>query len=203
MFGLPEMPIIKPGLNGFLGDQIRGFGFTHDGSFDSIFRFLSTIAFAQGPGNATGIPNTPAGDLLRRQLEAFELAFDSNLAPIVGQQITLTHGSAAVVSPRLDLLMSRASVGECDLVAKADVAGHELGFVYLGAGKFMGNRQDLPPISSAALRALSSVLGLEITYTCAPPGSGIRIGIDRDEDGFLDGDEQDAGSDPADPASTP
>ena len=30
----------------------------------------------------------------------------------------------------------------------------------------------------------------------------MRIGIDRDEDGVLDGDEEDAGSDPADAAST-
>jgi len=36
-----------------------------------------------------------------------------------------------------------------------------------------------------------------------PPGSGIRIGIDRDLDGFYDRDELDAGSDPADPASRP
>ena len=36
-----------------------------------------------------------------------------------------------------------------------------------------------------------------------PPGSGMRAGIDRDEDGFLDRDELDAGSDPADPLSTP
>lgn len=29
----------------------------------------------------------------------------------------------------------------------------------------------------------------EITYTCVPPGSGLRIGLDRDEDGILDGDD--------------
>jgi hypothetical protein len=28
-----------------------------------------------------------------------------------------------------------------------------------------------------------------LTYTCTPPGSGQRIGIDRDLDGVLDGDE--------------
>lgn len=203
MFGLPDMPIVKPGLNDFLGDQIRGFGFTHEGTFDTIFRFLSTVAFSQGPGNETGIPDTPAGDVIRRQLEAYELAFDSNLAPIVGQQVTLSHGNAAAAGPRLDLLVSRANLGECDLVAKAEIAGQELGFVYLGAGKFMSNRQSLPPFSGAALRALSGLLWFDVTYTCAPPGSGVRSGIDRDGDGFLDGDEQDAGSDPADPASTP
>ena len=30
----------------------------------------------------------------------------------------------------------------------------------------------------------------EITFTCVPPGSGVRIGIDRDEDGILDADER-------------
>src|SRR5690606_24610929 len=42
-----------------------------------------------------------------------------------------------------------------------------------------------------------------LTYTCMPPGSGARAGIDRDEDGYLDRDELDAGSDPADPNSIP
>ncbi len=36
-----------------------------------------------------------------------------------------------------------------------------------------------------------------------PPGSGRRIGVDRDEDGFFDRNELDAGTDPADPASLP
>lgn len=38
-------------------------------------------------------------------------------------------------------------------------------------------------------------------YTCVPPGSGQRFGVDRD--GFWDGDERDAHADPADPDSTP
>jgi hypothetical protein len=29
----------------------------------------------------------------------------------------------------------------------------------------------------------------ELTFTCVPPGSGIRIGIDRNEDGVFDADE--------------
>ncbi len=41
-------------------------------------------------------------------------------------------------------------------------------------------------------------MGQELTYTCVPPGSGVRIGIDRDEDGFPDRTEIEAGSDPAD-----
>jgi hypothetical protein len=36
-----------------------------------------------------------------------------------------------------------------------------------------------------------------------PPGSGFRIGIDRDGDGYANRDELLWGSDPADPSSTP
>jgi hypothetical protein len=31
------------------------------------------------------------------------------------------------------------------------------------------------PLSDSALRALAAVAGQEVTYTCAPPGSGARI----------------------------
>lgn len=52
-----------------------------------------------------------------------------------------------------------------------------------------------------ARRALARRGGQEVTYARTPPGSGVRLGIDRDGDGALDGDERDAGTDPADPAS--
>ncbi|MBX7197142.1 MAG: hypothetical protein K1X94_34150, partial [Sandaracinaceae bacterium] len=50
-------------------------------------------------------------------------------------------------------------------------------------------------VTDAALRAIGRVGS--ITYTCAPPGSGVRMAIERDEDGALDGDERDAATDPA------
>jgi hypothetical protein len=45
--------------------------------------------------------------------------------------------------------------------------------------------------------------GAEITFTAVLPGEQIRLGIDRDEDGFRDRDEIDVGADPEDPGSTP
>ena len=185
------------------GDQIRGFGFLHDGSVDTVFRFMSTVGFAASPANPGGFPMTAAGNILRRNVEAFVLAYDSNLQPVVGQQTTLTGANAPVVGPRIDLLRARASLGDCDLVAKSRLGEHELGFTSVGGQSFQSNRQAWPALSDVALRALASVLGLEVTYTCTPPGSGVRLGIDRDGDGALDGDEEDAGSNPADPASTP
>ena len=45
--------------------------------------------------------------------------------------------------------------------------------------------------------------GQALTYTAVPPGGSLRAGVDRDEDGYFDRDEIDAGSDPADPLSIP
>jgi YVTN family beta-propeller protein len=205
MFGNPENPGFTPGDNDFQGDQVRGFGFTHDGDIDTLFRFHHGITFSilvTGVGNG-GLLTGPAGELQRRQIEAFLLAFPTNLAPIVGQQITLTASSAAAVVSRVELLRQRADAGECDLIAKTEVADVEVGFLYVGSGLFKSDRHALPPISNAVLQFLATHGGRSVTYTCVPPGSGERIGVDRDGDGFWDGDERDAHTDPADPTSKP
>jgi YVTN family beta-propeller protein len=205
MHGNPEASGALGGDHDFKGDQVRGFGFLHDGSVDTVFRFHQGPSFSEvitGVGNG-GLLIGPAGDVQRRKLEAFVLAFPTNLAPIVGQQITLTASSSAAVVSRVDLLRQRADVGECELVAKTEVGGVEAGFVYVGSGLFKSDRQALPPINEATLRFFATHLGRSLTYTCVPPGSGERIGVDRDGDGFWDGDERDAHTDPADPTSTP
>jgi hypothetical protein len=205
MFGNPENPGFPGGDNSFQGEQVRGFGLLHDGSVDTVFRFVHGVSFSEsfnGPGN-NGIPDGPAGDVQRRQLEAFLLAFPTNLAPVVGQQTTLTKNNAAVVGARINLLIDRARAGECDLVVKSGSSQGEKGYLFdVASGLFVGNRRRDAPLSDASLRQRALQKGGELTYTCTPPGSGIRAGIDRDEDGVLDGDEVDAGSDPANPTRT-
>jgi hypothetical protein len=185
-----------------MGDQVRGIGFNSDGSIPTMFLFNSGFDFHE-LFNPAGIPLTPAGTQAKRDMEEFMLAFDSNLAPIVGQQVTLTVVNQAIVGPRINLLTARADAGECDLVAKGRLAGIEVGYLYRGNGLFAGDRQALALVPALVLRTLVSTIGDVLTYTCTPPGSGVRIGIDRDLDGFLDGDERTAGSDPANPNSTP
>jgi hypothetical protein len=53
-------------------------------------------------------------------------------------------------------------------------------------------------MSLQTVRALA-VSARPQTFTCAPPGSGYRAGIDRDQDGVFDFDEVLAGTDPAAP----
>jgi DNA-binding beta-propeller fold protein YncE len=203
MFGFAPVPGLILDPTPFMGDQVRGFGFLHDGSVDTTFRFHRTIVFSENPFNAEGFPISPAGDEEIRNVESFLMAFPSNMAPIVGQQVTLTAENKAVAGPRIDLLMSRASVGECDLIAKYQLGSLGIGFLYVGGGEFLTDREVVPAIPDSVVRSFASLPGGSMTYTCVPPGSGVRMGIDRDEDGALDGDELDAGSDPTDPDSVP
>lgn len=183
MFGFPGMPFFTTPDTGNTGNQIRGFGYLHDGSIDTVFHFLSAVLFAPTP--EVGFPvDNPEGT--KRDVEQFMLAFDSDIAPIVGQQITLTKTNAAVAGPRIDLLQARAAtpftsktlggtVTECELVAKLSLAGSPKGFLYnAGSDAFVpsGSGVNLP---DALFRALALISGQEITFTCVPPGSGSRI----------------------------
>jgi hypothetical protein len=103
---------------------------------------------------------------------------------------------------RLDTLTAQADSGACNVIAKGRVGGTPRGWLYQGAGQWKSDRQADPLIATASLLALAGP-GSEVTITGVPVGSGTRMGIDRDRDGFLDGDELIAGSDPGNPASTP
>lgn len=187
MFGMAASPFILNGDNAHKGDQIRGFGFLHDGSIDTLFRFVRADVF-QAQGVSFGFQN----DTERRDVEAFMLAFPSDLAPIVGQQITLTNSNGLTVGPRIDLFNARAaaSPSECDVIAKGFVNGEKRGWVRNNAnGLFKSDKAAEAEISDAALRALVDTSGEVLTYTAVPPGSGTRMGIDRDEDTILDWDD--------------
>ncbi|MFT4571242.1 MAG: cysteine-rich repeat protein [Candidatus Binatia bacterium] len=202
MFGMPAVSFFNSGDNAHKGDQVRGFGFIHDGSVDTLFRFHEATVFNQSITNPNGILNNATGDITRRDLEAFMFEFPSNHAPVVGQQITRAAGASTALDTRITLLIARADAGECDLSVKGTVSGEARGYRRQG-GAFVSDRSADATLSDATLRALANTAGQELTYTCTPVGSGQRIGIDRDLDTFLDRDELDAGSDPADPISIP
>jgi DNA-binding beta-propeller fold protein YncE len=183
MFGTPAVSFFSAADSGPTGNQIRGFGFLNDGSTDTVFRFLSAVAF--NPTANSGFPQTNP-DATRRDVEQYLLAFDSDLAPIVGQQVTLTGANSAVAGPRIDLLIQRAAapftskvlngaVTECDLVAHVVQNGRIVGYLYdPGAANFVPDDRSAP-LSDASLRALAATTGQEVTYTAATPGSGQRI----------------------------
>jgi DNA-binding beta-propeller fold protein YncE len=210
---IPELNPVVP--------AVRGFGFTHDGSLGSLEHFFMSFVFLKfttpvplpngnlAPPNPYGIPFqdpatgqlAPEGFVLRHEIVSFLLAYDSNLAPIVGQQVTLTSQDRGTANARIDLLEARANAGECDLVVKGHFLNQDVGWLYTN-GAFQFSYSSVPPLGDQLLRGLASDW-LPLTYTCVPPGEGARVALDRDGDGWADGDELAAGSNPADPNSTP
>lgn len=185
-FGSPAIPFATAPATGFLGDQIRGYGFVHDGTVDMLAHFFTVRVFQ--PTLNSGFPLFNP-DATRRDVSDYMHAFDNDLAPIVGQQVTLTSTNAAGANPRINLLIQRAkapfvskelggNVTECDLVAHVAESGNRRGyFLDVASGSFVA--ADGSSRSDAALRALATVPGQEVTYTCTPPGSGQRIASTR------------------------
>ena len=173
MFGMADVPFFNTGNNAHQGDQIRGFGFLHDGSTDSLLRFFNASAF-----------QFPGGDAQRKQVEQFMYAFDSNLKPIVGQQITLDSTSNTAAHNRADLLLTRAVAGDSDVVIKANIDGNQRGaWRPQGTnGNFIFDGTDLGSQPEATIRNDILAAGESLTYTAVPTGDGERIGIDRDAD---------------------
>ncbi|MEO8606182.1 MAG: hypothetical protein ABI629_26660, partial [bacterium] len=189
MFGLPSGVLNGTGN---LGNQVRGFGILHDGSIPTVQNFLNASVFA-------------LSQTQRNQLQDFVLAFDTGLKPAVGQQVSVsptTVGDATVIS-RIDFLIARDDANQCDLVAKGVLAGAARGWVYAGGNNFRSDRNGEALVDKTTLRLQAAVVGQDLTFTCVPVGSGQRIGVDRDEDSYLDATEADLGTDPADPASVP
>ncbi len=179
-----------------LGDQVRGFGYLHDGSIPNLFNFfrfpLQIFTFRDEP-ERTGSEKV-------RDLEAFLLAFPTGLAPIVGQQLTLGPANLEESRDLFELYLSRVRAGDGDLVLHGILRGRSRGFLLeartSGDELFFHTDREAQIVDWGLLEEEITTGGLVLTATIVPPGSGRRIGIDRDDDGVLDGDEPRLGSDP-------
>lgn len=169
---------------GFQGDQVRGTGQRHDGSIDSTHNFIGGLVFTVDPED-------------RLLIEDYVFAIESDLAPIVGQQVTLSADNSATANARIDLMITRSStpftsrfVGEgakeCDLVVSGVAGGENRSWLHTGNGQFTSDKGDVQ--TDAALRKVATTES-PLTYTCGTPGSGKRLALDRDRDGILNGDD--------------
>ncbi len=199
--------------NGFNATQLvntMGFGFLHDGSVDSVERFIAEPVFDvtsdQDVADLTafmlafGGSELPAGSATNILEPPGSASQDSHAA--VGRQSTLA--TAAGEPGQLALIAQLLSFADADkvgVIAKGVQGGLSRGWRYDGGGDWQSDRA-AETTTTAALEAAAAP-GSEFTFTVVAKGSQTRLGIDRDLDGFLDRDELDAGSDPADPAVLP
>jgi DNA-binding beta-propeller fold protein YncE len=170
---------------------VRGFGFEKDGTVHDLTLFHSFTDF------------TFPSESDRLDVQAFLMNFFTGTSSGVGAQWTMDGTNEGAGAERLATLTNMADFDVIGLIAKGrDGADQARGYVYEGAGMWTPDRLAEPPTSTAALVASASA-GHEVTFSGVLLGTETRLGIDRDEDGWLDRDELDQGFDPGDPNSHP
>jgi YVTN family beta-propeller protein len=187
--------------------SLSGFGYMHDGNVASIADFIGNPAFLfqsdqqianmvalllSWSGSDFGVSNN--GTIALEPPGVFSK--DSHAA--VGQQETITDPQQSLT--RLNSLVSVAGSSQrLELVAKSYGNGVSRGYLLSQGTNFIA---DLPgeQISQAELVAATGE-GRSVTFTVVPAGTGYRLGLDRDMDGYLDYEEVLNCTDPNDPNS--
>jgi hypothetical protein len=162
-------------------NSIGGFGFLHDGTFEDIFTFLSQPVFQ----------NFANDSVVKSNVQAYLLCFDTGTAPAVGYSRTATKANvdSSSISNDWALLEAQAAATNIDLIAKGMIAGRLHGFLYQpSSGNYLPDSTNLPAPYTHGLLLTNIRSGDTLTLMGVPPGSGIRMGIDRNEDGVLDAD---------------
>ena len=169
----------KLGKEDTQGEKLTAFGFTHDGTFDDLVRFLRNPLFT--------FPN----DQDRRDVAAFLLSFGTGVPPILGVQATVNaeNKSAPEVLARLNLFAAQVLANRCDLVVRGIYKGEHRSFLYSKlTEKFDTDRAGEAQVSRQELLDAAGAGG-ELTFMGVLPGRGRRLSIDADGDGVLNGDE--------------
>lgn len=174
--------------------SLAGFGYAHDGSVDSLTRFLSEGAFSpandQDVADLVALMLSFAGSNFGPQQDAAEppgtASQDSHAA--VGRQAMLTSATQPAGDlTRLNTLITQANANAIDIFAKAIVNGVPRGWHYTGGNNF---QSDQATITESLATILSRATpAAPVLFTATARDSGRRMGIERDRDGLLDYDE--------------
>ena len=168
--------------------SVNGFGFTNDGHDTGLIEFLGGPLFQTAP--------LQGNDRLKADIEAYMLCFDTGTAPAVGYSRTLTSANIKTTAAETDwsTLQSQASAGNIDLIANGTINQQIHGLLYLaGSGTYQTDTTGLGPFTQAQLTTYIQK-GDTLTIMGVPPGSGVRMAIDRNLDGVLNGDARRKGS---------
>jgi DNA-binding beta-propeller fold protein YncE len=162
--------------------SLAGFGFTHDGALATLDEFLAQPVF----GTLTSDPTR------RANLQSFLLCFPTGMAPAVGYARTVSSANAtsSAVTSDVALLEAQSQAKKIDLMGKGKVNGVVRGFYYNPITRLYElDSTSLPGMTWAQLQSSASAGSSHFTLMGVPPGTGVRMGIDRDADGVLDANE--------------
>jgi YVTN family beta-propeller protein len=181
-------------------DNLAGFGFLHDGSVDSLSRFLSARVFSVRS-------DQDIADLVALTL-AFSGSDFGNVNPTLGAPAPLSKDSHAAVGQQETLTSPTATARAAQLLAlarstKVDLVAHagDAGYAYDAATDRFLTADGSAPLTVAELQSRINATA-PLTLTVVPRGLARRLGIDRDGDGLGDASEIKQGSNPADSLST-
>lgn len=201
----------KTGFNTTLLRNTAGFGYVHDGSVDSIERFVGEpvfqIASLQMLTDVTAFMLAFAGGDLPQGSPTNFLeppgppGRDTHAAVGTQGQLLGALTTAAMSDLFNELQTNAANHAALGLIAKGNTAGEARGWFYLGGSSWQSDR-------TGELATSDQLVGLSsaehpIVFTAVVESTAERLGIDRDLDGHFDRDELDACANPADPFSTP
>lgn len=202
----------RVGTNYAAAESKTGFGYMNDGREDTIVRRAMATIFNFGSDQAVADFTALMLAFSGFEVDVNPNALNTGNSPgprshdthaAVGKQVTITDANPVPLFGQADavaamIALAGATPGRTDLVVK----GTSRGWVYDRVrGEFLAD-DDGETILPGALRDSASAAN-PLTYTMVPRGSGLRIGLDRDEDGHADRTEVLAGTRPADPTSAP
>jgi hypothetical protein len=189
---------------------LSGFGFMHAGNIGTLSKFLADgfdfrtdqlmadmIAFLLA-FNGSDLPAGLSNDIQRPPGISSR---DSHAA--AGRQFILTNSAVPVMLEQL-VGIANSATSRVEVIVRQYSGGRTAGWRYRGANirRFFPNLESETPVTFSELLALATPEG-PLVFTVVPRRTAERLAQDRDEDGALDQSEILAGSDPADPSSTP
>lgn len=187
----------KIGMSGTSVESSAGFGFGHDGSIDTLPRFLNGLRVAtdEDVADLTAFLLSAAGS----DTTSPRATPDTTPVSAVGRQLTLSSSNRAALFDAM-LALARATNGRVELIAKGPRNDQARGWWFDSARDvFRSDRRTETATVESLLATIAT--GSATTFTLVAPGTGVRLGIDRDLDGAFDGDELDAGSDASEPSA--
>lgn len=171
-----------------------GFGFSHDGAVDTLARFFAEPVFAFQSDTQLAdqvafmmaFAGSDFGGLLAGQ---FPAPSSNDTHAGIGQQVQI--GNLLDLSledlNRLGTLLVQAEAGRIGLIAHVFDGTRQRGFAYFGTDIWAVDMFG-QIIDSATLLGYASA-ATPITLTAVVPDMRIRLALDRDLDGCLNGDE--------------
>jgi YVTN family beta-propeller protein len=162
-------------------ESLSGFGLTHDGHDAGLLIHFASRRFLP---ILTNHPQT------KLDLTAYIMCYDTGTAPAVGYSRTLTAGNVKDPAITNDwFVLENQPLANIGLIVKGTIGGVRHGLLYdRTIGMYQTDQTGWGPLSHNQLLA-GILAGDTVTIMGVPPASRLRMGIDRNGDGVLDGDE--------------